>query len=148
MVSIRRTESDLPSFGSVLKVFRTRAHFTQVQLAVSLGVHRHTIGHWEQGNVLPASKSLVLELARILRLADQETRQLLEASLTGLAPHWLVPLPRNPYFTGRKEVLTALHQQLGGEQAVALTQSTALHGLGGVGKTQLALEYPTDCATS
>ncbi|MBV9231665.1 MAG: tetratricopeptide repeat protein, partial [Chloroflexi bacterium] len=96
---------------------------------------------WEQGEVLPESKALVLELARHLKLDEQETRQLLEASLTALAPHWSVPLPRNPYFTGREEILEALHTQLGIDRAVALTQSSALHGLGGMGKTQIALEY-------
>lgn len=84
---------------------------------------------------------MVRPLARHLRLDDQETRQLLEASLTALAPYLLVPLPRNPFFTGREEVLKVLHTQLGVDRAVALTQSSALYGLGGVGKTQIALEY-------
>lgn len=132
---------DLSSFGAVLKEFRARRHLTQQQLATKLGVRRNTIGSWERGDFLPASKAQMLELARHLRLDDQETRQLLEASLTALAPHWSVPLPRNPYFTGREEILEALHKQLGVEQAVAITQSSALHGLGGVGKTQIALEY-------
>jgi tetratricopeptide (TPR) repeat protein/transcriptional regulator with XRE-family HTH domain len=127
--------------GTLLKRFRKRHHFTQQQLAGALGVHRMTIGRWEEGSFLPESKALVLELARVLSLDDQETRQLLEASLTALTPHWSVPLPRNPFFTGREEVLEALHAQLGVEQTVALTQSSVLHGLGGVGKTQIALEY-------
>jgi hypothetical protein len=58
-----------------------------------------------------------------------------------LSPCWFVPFPRNPFFTGREEILEALHTQLGVGQAVALTQSSALHGLGGVGRTQIALEY-------
>jgi transcriptional regulator with XRE-family HTH domain len=135
------TESDLCSFGALLKAFRTRRRLTQQQLAESIGVHRSAIIRWEQGDFLPESKALVLELARYLRLDDWESRQLLEASLTALSPHWLVPLPRNPFFTGREEILQALHMQLGVNQAVALTQSSALHGLGGVGKTQIALEY-------
>ena len=83
----------------------------------------------------------MLELARYLRLDEQETRQLLEASLTALAPHWLVPLPRNPFFTGREEVLETLHAQLGVEQAGMLPCASALCGLGGMGQTQIALEY-------
>lgn len=129
------------SFGALLKTLRRRQHLTQQALAQALGMHRSTLIHWEQGDTLPESKTIVLELARLLSLGPQETRELLEASLTALAPHWSVPYPRNPYFTGREEVLEALHAQLGGEQAVALTQSSALHGLGGVGKTQIALEY-------
>ncbi len=129
------------SFGSLLKTFRQRQHLTQQQLAQSLGMNRNAIGRWEQGDFLPASKTIVLELARSLQLNDQETRELLEASLTALSPYWSVPFARNPLFTGREKILDALHAQLGNHQTVALTQSSALHGLGGVGKTQIALEY-------
>ncbi len=129
------------SFGSLLRTFRNRRQFTQQQLAETIGVTRRTLGRWERGDSLPASKALVLELARSLKLDEQETRQLLEASLTACSPYWSVPLPRNPYFTGREEILETLHRQLGVGQAVALTQSLALHGLGGIGKTQIALEY-------
>jgi tetratricopeptide (TPR) repeat protein/DNA-binding XRE family transcriptional regulator len=135
------TSHDFPLFGALLQTFRKRAHRTQQMLAEAVGVHRRTLVRWEQGDSLPESKALVLELAHTLKLDDQETRQLLEASLTARAPYWHVPLPRNLYFTGREEVLKTLHTQLGVDQAVALTQSSALHGLGGVGKTQIALEY-------
>lgn len=136
-----QTNIEPGSFGSLLKAFRQRQRLTQQQLAQSLGMNRNAIGRWEQGDFLPASKTIVLELARSLCLNDQETRQLLEASMTALSPYWYVPFPRNPFFTGREETLDALHAQLGSHQAVALTQSYALHGLGGVGKTQIALEY-------
>src|SRR6266699_2132216 len=133
--------NELPSFGALLKTFRKRRHLTPQQLAEAIGMQRHAIGRWEQGDVLPASKTMVLELAKHLCLDEQETRWLLEASLTVLSPYWHVPFPRNPFFTGREEILEALHTQLGVDRTVALTQSTALHGLGGVGKTQIALEY-------
>jgi tetratricopeptide (TPR) repeat protein len=129
------------SFGEMLKKFRTRKRLTQQALAALVGVHRNTIGIWERGDYLPESKTFVLEVARQLGLDEQETRQLLEASLTALSPYWHVPFPRNPFFTGREELLEALHMYLHVDQIVALTQSYALRGLGGVGKTQLALEY-------
>ncbi len=129
------------SFGTLLKTLRRRRRLTQQGLAEALGVHRRTLVRWEQGDSLPESKAQVLELARCLKLDNQETRHLLEASLTALSPHWFVPLPRNPYFSGREETLEVLHAQLGVDRAVALTQSSALHGLGGIGKTQIALEY-------
>jgi tetratricopeptide (TPR) repeat protein/transcriptional regulator with XRE-family HTH domain len=135
------TGPDLSSFGPLLRTFRKRKRLTQQQLADAIGVHRSAIIRWEQGDFLPEHKAIVLELARHLHLDEHEIRQLLEASLTALTPHWLVPLPRNPFFTGREEILAALAAQLGVDQAVALTQSSALHGLGGVGKTQIALEY-------
>jgi hypothetical protein len=56
-----------------------------------------------------------------------------------LPPIWNIPHGRNPNFTGRVELLDALERALASTQAAALTQ--AIHGLGGVGKTQLAVEY-------
>ena len=54
---------------------------------------------------------------------------------------WNVPHLRNLTFTGRELLLTQLHNALAGSQVAALHQPRALRGLGGVGKTQLALEY-------
>ena len=52
---------------------------------------------------------------------------------------WNITVERNPYFTGRDQALAELHQALTAGQTAALTQ--AIKGLGGVGKSQLALEY-------
>jgi hypothetical protein len=54
---------------------------------------------------------------------------------------WNVPHHRNRNFTGRSQLFADLRQALTAEKAAALTQTQAVHGLGGVGKTQLALEY-------
>jgi len=56
-----------------------------------------------------------------------------------LPPIWNVHHNRNPNFTGREEHLASLKKDLSSGKPAALTQ--AIHGLGGVGKTQLALEY-------
>ncbi len=55
-----------------------------------------------------------------------------------LPPVWNVPHDRNPNFTGRDERLSGLYASLHAGNATVLRQ--ALRGLGGVGKTQLALE--------
>ncbi len=54
---------------------------------------------------------------------------------------WTVPYPRNPFFTGRDDLLHLLRERLTTKKAVALTQTQAISGLGGIGKTQTALEY-------
>src|SRR5207253_1195603 len=54
---------------------------------------------------------------------------------------WNVPYPRNPYFTGREEALKGVYDMLHTDSRVALTQPPAISGLGGIGKTQTAVEY-------
>ena len=54
---------------------------------------------------------------------------------------WTVPYERNALFTGREDVLTRLHDQLSTKNATALTQSHAISGLGGIGKTHIAIEF-------
>jgi tetratricopeptide (TPR) repeat protein len=48
---------------------------------------------------------------------------------------------RNRNFSGRGELLEELHARLQVESAAAVVPTGAVHGLGGVGKTQLALEF-------
>jgi hypothetical protein len=52
-----------------------------------------------------------------------------------------LPFAPNPAFTGREAELERLGERLQKSGEVAVTQKVALHGLGGVGKTQLAVEY-------
>jgi tetratricopeptide (TPR) repeat protein len=56
----------------------------------------------------------------------------------GLPPIWNVPHLRNPNFLGRDVILNQLHETLTSGHAAALT---AIHGMGGIGKTQVAVEY-------
>jgi tetratricopeptide (TPR) repeat protein len=56
-------------------------------------------------------------------------------------PPWNVPYRRNPFFTGRDQVLEDLHKTLTVGSPAALTQVAAIAGLGGIGKTQTAVEY-------
>lgn len=62
-------------------------------------------------------------------------------SRTGPSYVWNVPYRRNPVFTGREDVLTLLHDKLTTMKAAAFTRPQAINGLGGIGKTQIAIEY-------
>ncbi len=84
--------------------------------------------------------------------AQADNREAAKASTTAHAiqttipkpsqPTWNIPFERNPYFTGREDILTNLHNALNKDKTAALTQSPqAISGLGGIGKTQTAIEY-------
>jgi hypothetical protein len=52
-----------------------------------------------------------------------------------------VPYDQNPVFTGRDEVIRAIHKALEDNERAAIAQPQAIKGLGGIGKTQTAIEY-------
>ena len=77
-------------------------------------------------------------------LRTESLERLVQGLGTPIAPErtkpsrWTVPR-RNPYFTGRDDILDELHRALteGGRAVVG----QAIAGLGGIGKTQTAIEY-------
>ena len=52
-----------------------------------------------------------------------------------------MPYQRNPHFTGRDELLSLLNERLRDTSAKKYNHRVAIYGMGGVGKTQLAIEY-------
>jgi tetratricopeptide (TPR) repeat protein/transcriptional regulator with XRE-family HTH domain len=129
-------------FGTLLRDLRKRKKLSQQQVAKNIGVNRDSISSWERGEYFPETPTMLHELARVLQASDDEKRLLFEA-LYGTAS--MLPLhnlpEHNPYFTGREQVLHNLHTQLTAKTSVALVQTQAISGLGGIGKTQVALEY-------
>jgi tetratricopeptide (TPR) repeat protein len=63
------------------------------------------------------------------------------SSGTTQVPIWNIPYQRNLLFTGREDVLKKLSQALRTGKTAALAQPQAISGLGGIGKTQTAVEY-------
>ncbi|KAK0710931.1 hypothetical protein B0H67DRAFT_583780 [Lasiosphaeris hirsuta] len=55
-------------------------------------------------------------------------------------PHWMVPFGRNEGFVGRKAVIEQLLEMASPDANTDNCQRTAIEGLGGVGKTHIALE--------
>jgi tetratricopeptide (TPR) repeat protein/DNA-binding XRE family transcriptional regulator len=128
------------SFGEVLKDLRIRKKVSRPKLAQQINMSASSIEKWERGDVLP-DRARVEDLIRALKLSEAERGLLLEAhaGLRVLPSLHNLPSSRNPYFTGREEILQQLHQQLAPSRRLAISQ--AISGLGGVGKTQVALEY-------
>ena len=64
-----------------------------------------------------------------------------EPQFPGEGPE-ITNLPRrNPHFTGRQKLLSDLREGLEKQSLAGVLQTEAISGLGGIGKTQLAVEY-------
>src|SRR5229473_1110200 len=82
-----------------------------------------------------AFQDILLGMRRLLEREEQQQRQPAKSLV------WNIPYTRNPLFTGRDKLLQQLHANLTGSKAAVLTQPQAISGLGGIGKTQTAVEY-------
>jgi tetratricopeptide (TPR) repeat protein len=130
------------TFGELIKAFRQRAGLTQAQFAGRLEKSRRSIIDWEAGTSRPQKKGDLLDIARVARLDEEETTLLLRAGGQDPSPLiWNIPYPRNPHFTGREAALLQLASALRFSQPLTVPQPIAITGLGGIGKTQIALEY-------
>ena len=130
------------SAGQRLRQERERHNYSQEQLAELIGTTALSINRWEHDKTLPRPAFR----AALCRVFDMRAEVLFgldegEEEATILPAIWNVPHLRNLYFTGREQVLAHLQETLNGKKTVALTQASAISGLGGIGKTQVAVEY-------
>lgn len=143
-----RTSASFPN--ERLKRERLLRGWTQADVAGFLDTDGYTVNRWERGRAYPSApfRRKLCELFHkdaldlgIMPLLLKDLERAPEPVPGMLPVLWSIPHLRNPCFTGREELLHTLHTRLSVSQQIALTQPHALHGLGGVGKTQLALEY-------
>lgn len=146
----RRTTQTHAITNVRLKAAREQRCWSQEEVADRVGTSAVNVSRWERGVTHPTphfrAKLCALfgkdahELGLLAEQQPLDTAHETEQS----APDtriWSVPYSRNPFFTGRDDILQRLHAVLHQQHATALTQSWALSGLGGIGKTQTALEY-------
>lgn len=144
-----------------LRQERIQRNWRQHDVAERLGTTVLTVHRWERGYQQPGAYFRIKLCALFGKSAEElgfcpvspqslshsevEAGASTRTALLSLPPIisrlWSVPYPRTPFFTGREEVLRALHEKLTQEHAIALSRSCALTGLGGIGKTQTAIEY-------
>src|SRR5262249_43236309 len=68
-----------------------------------------------------------------IRRAIEDLSQLsVSTKRSVLPPIWNIPYPHNPFFIGREDLLTRLHDQLQAGKVTALSQPQAISGLGGI----------------
>ena len=133
------------SFGHLLTSYRNRLGWTQQEVIdsndpLALQVSLRTYQKWENGESIPSSQWLQ-RIAILFQLNDSEKDELYRAAAQFAPKLDNLPFHRNPYFTGRDELLTHLHTLLQKSHSAAIGQRQAISGLGGIGKTQIALEY-------
>ncbi len=74
-------------------------------------------------------------VGNLKKLTSSETEQETKTAISN------IPYSRNLRFTGRKDKLKQIREALLSENTVVVSQPVAVCGLGGIGKTQTAIEY-------
>ncbi len=149
-----REEASFPTFGQWLRTARQETHLTQTALARRMGYEVSLIRKIEAGQRQPSSE-FRQRLTQALDIALPEPALLTHPHLllplddiptpAPLFSGSYLPLRANPLFTGRAEVLrqlaVAFNTRQTPQKTICLGQRVAATGLGGIGKTQLAVEF-------
>ncbi|GCE21763.1 DUF7779 domain-containing protein [Dictyobacter kobayashii] len=125
-----------------LRSARQQQSVSLTEMATRLGYSKSYLSGIENGNIR-ITEELIRRYAEILALDQEELAELLQLShgpeSRQRAMPWFVPYQRNAFFTGRDALLTEIHERL--QKSGAGSCLLAITGLGGIGKTQIAIEY-------
>ncbi|MEQ8539196.1 MAG: tetratricopeptide repeat protein [Coleofasciculus sp. D1-CHI-01] len=106
------------------------------QIVAQEGDHNINIGHIGQAGDIQINPTYYGADAETIKAILQEIVSERQPQPTGIPQN--LPLSGVVQFVGRETALTTLHQQLQENQQIAIS---AVAGMGGVGKTELALQY-------
>ncbi len=135
------TEKRLPH-NLLLHKARQERGWSQENLAELIGSTSVNVSRWENGSTFP-SPYYRQRLSEVFGKTPAQLGLLRPLPLPSDFKVVNIPIVRNPFFTGRGQIMDLLHERLSTERVAALTQAQAqaLYGLGGIGKTQTAAEY-------
>ncbi|TCC39263.1 ATP-binding protein [Kribbella sindirgiensis] len=151
------SESATPTLSELLRTFRIRAGFTQAALAEKAGLSEQAISVLERGTrsrpridtvrsliaalaLTPAEADRFLSIARGKNKQAGTTRLAGRPLITGPTPvPWQLP-PAAQDFTGRTAQLEAVLSVLRNPSGTKPVSLVAVTGMGGIGKTTLAVK--------
>lgn len=150
------SESAMPTLSELLRTFRIRAGLTQAALAEKAGLSEQAISVLERGTRSRPRIDTVRSLTAALALTPGEAGQFLSVArgkggrsggprrpepstiADGSVVPWQLP-PAAPDFTGRAAQLDAVLSVLRNSSGTGPVGLVAITGMGGIGKTTLAV---------
>ncbi len=137
------------AMGTRLRYARQSKKVSLTAMAALLDYTKGYLSGVENGNIR-VSEDLVQRYEKALGLDTgelEEIAQLLQRTEeTPSQEIWLVPYQRNRFFTGRELFFETIRNRL--VSSTVGPHALAINGLGGIGKTQLAVEYAYRYRTS
>ncbi|KAL9579363.1 MAG: hypothetical protein Q9212_005152 [Teloschistes hypoglaucus] len=130
--SMKRTEKIDKLQSTLDRLVRTLS--LQLQIEAKRGADRTGTDVSKILSLQSGQLGLLQQIKNATSVEDDEGR-----SEVGPKSRWIVPLSRNSKFVGREDILEDLEELLSQKRDGSII--AVLYGLGGVGKTQVALEY-------
>jgi tetratricopeptide (TPR) repeat protein/transcriptional regulator with XRE-family HTH domain len=148
----------MEEFVKRLKREREQHSWSQEQVAQMIGTTAPNVSRWERGTTFPGlhfrqklSELFGKSAAELGLMRDDNggaqpsspmDQQPASSFIEAPARVWHVPHSRNLFFTGREDLLLQIRTAITSESyPLAVSQPQAVSGLGGIGKTQLVVEY-------
>jgi tetratricopeptide (TPR) repeat protein/transcriptional regulator with XRE-family HTH domain len=153
------TDKPRPNPNHLLRQARLEQGLTEVALAKQIGASKVSISRWENDSSKKPDPHFNRRLLEVLKkqsiqelgLGLEDEKHVPQQSsqtndTTSEEGHsqkpsiWSMPR-RNPFFTGREDILERLYRTLTSTEKGQSPRPVAITGLGGMGKTQTLIEY-------